>query len=110
MKTDRPATPIQLPNQCRPKKKRGKELLKGVREQERAVAELPAPLPVLKGLLDWLDANIDECDDTLRRTLEYIHQNNLDEAGIVEWLERYGRFCDCEVLANVEDSNPALRS
>ena len=85
---------------------RRKEILKNLKDQkrQRALAALPASVAALKGLFDWLDANLGECDNTLRLSLEYIRQNNLDRDRVVEWLEENGGYCDCEVLANVEES------
>jgi len=92
-------------------RKRRKELLRGIRikERERATTQLPAPLPVLEGLFEWLEAHSDtDCDGTLRLTLEYCRSNGLDEEKITEWTAEYGGYCDCEVLANVPGTNPAF--
>jgi Protein of unknown function (DUF2695) len=34
---------------------------------------------------------------------DYISRNGMDEELIIQWLETYGGYCDCEVL------KPALR-
>jgi hypothetical protein len=85
-----------------------------VKEQERrrAEAELPASKDVLQSLFDWLDEKLeaDSCDDTLRFTLEFAKANKVDETRLSDWTKQYGGYCDCEVLANVPDSNPVFRN
>jgi hypothetical protein len=87
-------------------KTRRKELLHSLRDQDRQNARdnFPAPILVLKGLFDFLDRQFSEseCDDTLRFTREYLRRNAMDENLVVQWLEKHGGFCDCEVLDNVE--------
>ena len=79
--------------------------------KEKAEAELPAPLPVLREMFGWLEKKLDAtpCDHTYRWTLEYARINELDEETLVEWVNNYGGECDCEVLAQVENSNPLLK-
>jgi len=88
-------------------KARRREIAHAMREQKRGKvrASLPPPVSELKKLFDFLDERISnaECDETLRLTREFIRQNAMDETRIVSWLEESGGYCDCEVLANVED-------
>ncbi len=90
-----------------------KDLTKSTRKEERekAEAELPAPLPVLRAMFEWLEKKLDAtpCDHTHRFTLQYARTNELDEEALLEWLRDYGGVCDCEVLAQVESSNAALK-
>jgi len=76
-----------------------KELLHSLREQEKQETRdgFPAPILVLKGLFDFLDAELSEtdCDDTLRFTREYVRRNAMDEDQIIQWLEEHGGHCDC---------------
>ncbi len=72
----------------------------------RAEAErqLPISLAQLHGLFDMLDQSLIEgCDHSLRFTEEYLRLNQLSSEKVVPWLHEHGGFCDCEVLANVED-------
>ena len=64
---------------------------------------MPAPKPVLESLFDWLDQKLGEadCDDTLRLTLEFAQSHALDEKRLRDWTEKYGGYCDCEVLGNL---------
>ncbi|MBA3693585.1 MAG: DUF2695 domain-containing protein [Acidobacteria bacterium] len=43
------------------------------------------------------------CKDKLSFTLEFIEKNNLPKDDLIDWLENNGGYCDCEVLANVEE-------
>ncbi|HEX8712727.1 MAG TPA: DUF2695 domain-containing protein [Terracidiphilus sp.] len=87
-------------------KARRKEVLRSLRDQERQKSRdgFPAPILALKGLFDFLDAQLSEsgCDDTLRFAREYSRRNAMDEERIVQWLEKKGGYCDCEALDNVE--------
>jgi hypothetical protein len=71
---------------------------------------LPASLDVIQGLFGWVNARLEEedCDHSLRYTLEYARANAVDESSLAAWVQRHSAYCDCEVLYNVEDSNPAL--
>jgi len=79
------------------------------REAENSArAEEAARMPItkqqLKGLFDHLDgALIEGCDHTLRFTETYLRSQGLFEVTIFPWLKEYGGYCDCEVLANVEE-------
>lgn len=85
---------------------RKKELKNAWREQERQnlTASIPMPLQDLRGLFDYLDQEGEAgCDHTLRLTAEFLQKRGLDVERIVPWLREHGGYCDCEVLANVED-------
>jgi hypothetical protein len=86
-------------------KKRCRELLQNSKAYERTKFEatLPAPKSEIKALFDYLDENVEDCDDTLRQTVEFVRERNLPEEPIISRLNKHGGFCDCEVLANVED-------
>lgn len=81
-----------------------KELLKKFKEeQQKKFAELlPIPVEKIIELFDYLNEVIDECDDDLHLTRQFLIENNLPIHEVIEWLEANGGFCDCEVLANVE--------
>ena len=93
---------------------RRKALLRAVKAEEllSAEKELPAPKLVLQSLFDWLDEKLGGagCDDTLRLTLEFAQLHALDERRLRDWTEKYGGYCDCEVLGNVPDTNPVFRT
>ena len=39
----------------------------------------------------------------LERVFQFLQANGLREATIIPWLGEHGGYCDCEVLANVEE-------
>ena len=65
---------------------------------------LPADAQTLKALFDHVDSRLEstECDNSLQHTLDFIKTRSLPEANFIAWLEENGGYCDCEVLANVE--------
>ncbi|HEX8455832.1 MAG TPA: DUF2695 domain-containing protein [Pyrinomonadaceae bacterium] len=78
-----------------------------LRRRERADAEVNIPLSKseLKQLFDWVNAKLEEagCDDTLKHSISFLRQHDIAEDGVVAWLKEEGGYCDCEVIANVED-------
>ncbi len=91
-------------------KRRAKQM---VRAKERAEARAAMPLDPrqLRTLFDWLDVQLAvPCDHTLRFTLDWLEAHDHDADVVVPWLEDNGGYCDCEVLANVEQKvDDALR-
>jgi hypothetical protein len=74
------------------------------REQESAEARMPISKAHLAQLFDHLDIALEVgCDHSFRFTLAFLQANELPQGSIIPWLGEYGGFCDCEVLANVED-------
>lgn len=94
----------QMPDKS--EKARRKEMLQAQREEaRRKVREsLPASPVTLKALFTHIDSKLEsgECDDTLRHAREFIRNKGLSEEALISWLESNGGYCDCEVLANVE--------
>lgn len=90
---------------------RRKEIVRAVAANKRAEAErqLPMSLVQLDGLLDTLDkALAGGCDHSLQYTQAYLNSQNLAFEDVVPWLHEHGGFCDCEVLANVEEEWGAI--
>ncbi|MFN7883700.1 MAG: DUF2695 domain-containing protein [bacterium] len=87
-------------------KLRRKEVLRELAAKQRAEWErqLPMSLAQLHGLLAALDiALATGCNHTLQHTEAYLHSQDLAIEEVVPWLQEHGGFCDCEVLANVEE-------
>jgi len=86
---------------------RKRDLKRQFKDRERAKAEarLPMPKPELAALFARLDEQLSDgdCDHTLRHTEAFLAERGLDAAAVVPWLRDSGGYCDCEVLANVED-------
>ena len=64
---------------------------------------MPLSKEELRGLFEYLDSEgASGCDHTAKKTLSYLRTRSLDPERIVPWLQELGGYCDCEVLANVE--------
>jgi hypothetical protein len=90
-------------------KQRRSKLLKHIQNKEKEKFEdsLPINRNEFTKLFDFLDEKLGEveCDNTLQLTEQYfMHINNITEIDkIKKWLQEHGGYCDCEVLANVEE-------
>lgn len=88
-------------------KSKRKELQKKYAEELRKsfVDTLPFSPSVFESLFDYLDELLEEhgCDDTLKYTESFLKDKELPVEKSLNWLRDNGGFCDCEVLANVED-------
>lgn len=79
--------------------------IRDYKEAERAAERAAMPMSVeqLRGLLETLNAQLKSCDHSLKLTRGFLASEELPEEPVVAWLGDHGGFCDCEVLANVED-------
>jgi len=75
-------------------------------DTKRAIEEMPISLKELGSLFDFLDVELGEhgCDHSTKLTSNYLTKRNLNQELILSWLADSGGGCDCEVLANVEES------
>ena len=74
-------------------------------ERERFRSTLPVAPELLRALFDFIDQQLGEreCDNSLKFAMLFISQRGLEPGNVIPWLESLGGFCDCEVLANVEE-------
>jgi hypothetical protein len=89
----------------KPEHDRRKVMTREVAQQQRtaAVAAMPISQDQLTKVFDHLDGALSAgCDHSLKFTRQFLQAHDLPEATISPWLGEYGGFCDCEVLANVE--------
>lgn len=88
-------------------KQRRKQLLQGFKnqEQEAKIAQMPISKTDLRDLFNHLDSSLQEedCDDSLMLTEAFLDERHLPVDQTKAWLAQYGGYCDCEVLASVED-------
>lgn len=88
-------------------KNKKKELLKQYTQEQKSslINSLPFSTILFEQLLDYLDERlgIDGCDDTLKYTIKFLNDNNLPVEKTLDWMRKNGCYCDCEVLANIED-------
>jgi hypothetical protein len=84
-----------------------KQQLNAWRDQQRkaAIAAFPLPANDLRSLFTSLDESLSAatCDHSLRFTIAWLSARKVEQAPVVEWLRSQGGYCDCEVLANVEE-------
>jgi len=71
-----------------------------------AIEAMPISFSDLGALFDYLDVKLGEegCDHTARMTTAFLKQKDIETEIVIPWLQEYGGYCDCEVLANVEES------
>ena len=74
-------------------------------QREAELAALPLPPAELKAMFDMLDTELPRkgCDHTRRMTKAWLENRGHDVSRVFAWLDTQGGFCDCEVLANVEE-------
>lgn len=88
-------------------KKRKRELVKQFKNDEKNefINSLPFSTEIFKELFNYIDKVLESngCDDTLKYTKKFLENNNLPVKESIEWLEKNGGYCDCEVLFNIED-------
>lgn len=88
-------------------KSKRKELQKKYVEEQKKdfIENIPFSPSLFESLFNYLDEVLEEhgCDDTLKYTERFLEDNELPVEKSLNWLRDNGGFCDCEVLANVED-------
>jgi hypothetical protein len=84
-----------------------KEILRQLKEKEKAhfFRSLPMDKDTFQQLFDYLDENLgEECDHQMTLTIQFLEDKGIENIDkVVEWLNDNGGYCDCEVLANVEE-------
>ncbi len=75
-------------------------------DTKQAIEEMPLSLKDLGRLFDHLDVQleIEGCDHSSKITSSFLASMNLNREEILRWLAEQGGFCDCEILANGEES------
>ena len=88
-------------------KSKRKEILKAIKEKE--LAEFRQNLPMSEDkfiqLFELLDAQLHArgCDHSLKLTEQILVNLGVkDVLSVLAWLKEQGGYCDCEVMANVE--------
>ncbi|WP_267402115.1 MULTISPECIES: DUF2695 domain-containing protein [unclassified Chryseobacterium] len=89
-------------------KERRKQLRNELRQKQQEEFEnsLPMDRIYFEQLFDFLDIQLEEvgCNDTNIITVEFLEKNKIQNIEIVlGWLVENGGYCDCEILANVEE-------
>ena len=89
-------------------KERRKQILNDLREKAREEFEnsLPMDKNIFVGLFDHLDSKLGEkeCEDDHTMTRVYLNTIGIENIeDVLGWLVVKGGYCDCEILANVEE-------
>ena len=89
-------------------KARRKQLMHEIKnnQKDEFKKNLPMEKEIFIKLFDYLDKKLSEkeCDNTNKITKEYLEKighNNIEN--VLKWLAENGGYCDCEVLANIEE-------
>ncbi|MEO6723232.1 MAG: DUF2695 domain-containing protein [Ferruginibacter sp.] len=89
-------------------KERRKQIMDDLKKKADQEFESSSPMSRehFKILFDYLDTELTDkgCNDTNSLTKAFLLQSkieNVDE--VLEWLAEHGGYCDCEILANVEE-------
>ena len=87
---------------------RRKQIVRDItlKAQQNFENSLPTSRENFKGLFDYLDEQLSDnpCDDTLKFSITFLQSLKLDNIEeIIKCLAENGGYCDCEVLANVEE-------
>jgi len=87
----------------KPTKKRLKAQAR-VHQRKAANAALPLAATELAAMLEMLDAElpVQGCDHSRRITKSWLVGRAHDVETVFAWLDTQGGYCDCEILANVE--------
>lgn len=85
-----------------------KQILSDIRK--KAAEEFESSLPMSRHhfikLFDYLNTELNEkdCDDTNCLTRNFLTQTDISNIqAVLDWLAGKGGYCDCEILANVEE-------
>ena len=94
-----------MPSQS--EQERRKQILKDLRQKEKEEFEISLPIrrDLFEALFDYLGHELENkgCDDTLKLTELFLTTKGIsDFPQIKKWLGDHGGYCDCEVLANVQ--------
>ena len=84
-----------------------KKIIKALKEQKKIEFEnsLPMSHDLFKQLFNFLDKKSTDngCSHTPQLTTEFLNKNNIISEPVLTWLAEHGGYCDCEILANVEE-------
>ncbi|MFK7824844.1 MAG: DUF2695 domain-containing protein [Oligoflexales bacterium] len=93
-------------------KKNRKETLRKLREKKKSdlIATLPFAPEDAKSFFDFLNDKLPEfgCSHSFKIVKEFCSDKKINFENIEPWLNSNGAWCDCEVIANVEQEYESL--
>ena len=89
-------------------KERRKQIMDDLKKKadQEFESSLPMSRDSFKNLFDCLETELTDknCNDTNSLTKAFLLQSKIEnEDEVLEWLAEHGGYCDCEILANVEE-------
>jgi F0F1-type ATP synthase membrane subunit b/b' len=89
-------------------KERRKQIMDDLKKKadQEFESNLPMSRDSFQNLFDHLDKELTDksCDDTNSLTKAFLLESNIQNVDeVLEWLTKQGGYCDCEILANVEE-------
>ncbi len=89
-------------------KEEKKRMLKeyALKQQQIFYDSLPMAHEMFEELFDYLDLQSEtkECQHNFDVTTEFLRKFNCNIAEVIQWLNKNGAGCDCEVLYNIEEN------
>jgi hypothetical protein len=72
-------------------------------ELEAFLETLPAGQFDIEDLFEFVEKKLgaEECNHSLRYSMQYMMENRLDFPKLSSWLQQNGGFCDCKVLEQI---------
>ena len=72
-------------------------------ELEAFLDSLPAGQFDIEDLFEYLEMKLEkeECNHTLRFSMQYMMENRLNFPKVSSWLQQNGGYCDCKVLEQI---------
>ena len=74
-------------------------------ELQKFKASFPLKEEEFSPIFDFLDTELEKhsCKGDLTLLKKYCENKNIDKEALIEWFRQHGGYCDCEILANVEE-------
>ena len=74
-------------------------------EKKAFIDSLPMKETDFPPLFDFLDNELsaNECQEDFSSLKKYCEKENLNFDALSEWFKKHGGYCDCEIIANVEE-------
>ena len=94
-----------MPSKEEKEKRRKFKLEQKEKEQQNFLNNLPISKEIILEMFDFLHENdaLKKCNHNFDITKSFLTKKNIILEKTYNWLEKYGGYCDCEILYNVEE-------